>query len=285
MEIIKALGIDVGGTKTAWGVVDLDGVLLDSGSFPTPPERETFIHALQEVVREHPSHGVGVGIAGTLSKNHQETLVCTNLPHLSELPLASLLREAGAILTSLDNDARCAMIGEVWLGAAASYTSAVLLTLGTGVGGAVMQRGSVLPHPSDVSQELGRIMVDPSDVFPAVSGAGTIEAFIGGRNLEERLEISLGEIAEKAEHGDAEALDTWHVISDYFQECVRAVHDQYSSKVIIIGGKGCKDLPLYLGNHEYPCPIIPAALGSEAGIYGAARLALDLYDEQQTDWE
>ena len=86
-----------------------------------------------------------------------------------------------APLTILENDARCALIGEVWKGSAQEFSSAVLLTLGTGVGGAVMQKGTVLPHPQSISLEIGRLIVDPTDIFPTTSGFGTVEALIGGR--------------------------------------------------------------------------------------------------------
>jgi glucokinase len=285
MEPTTALAIDVGGTKIAWGVIDVDGRLLDSGSQPTPMESDAFVASLQTLVREHPAPTVGIGIAGTLTPDHQGTELCTNLPHLSQLPLVSLLKEAGAPMVALDNDGRCALIGEVWLGAAAGHTSAVLMAIGTGVGGGVMQKGKVLPHPSDVMQELGRIMVDQSDRFPAASGSGTIEAFIGGNSLADRLDINMRDISADVRRDDPEAQAVWKVISDYFAQCIRAVHEVYSCKVVIIAGKGSKDLEYYVGRHILPCTVIAAALGENAQLYGAARLALDLYDENQADWE
>lgn len=279
------LGLDVGGTKLAWGVVDRQGTLLKQGVEPTPKEQDYFLESLVQLITLHQPKAVGIGIAGVISANHQDIVVCPNIPSLSHLQLVSYIHEQSPTLVKLDNDARCALIGEVWLGTAREMSSAVLVTLGTGVGGAVMQKGVVLPHPQELSQEIGRIMVDPSDTFPAVSGPGTIEAFLGGRNLEHRLGIDLGQLAQRVRKDDSEAQEIWKDISYFFIQCMKAIYDTYTCKNIIVGGIGSKDLDYYLQD-DPPCTILSAELGSKAGVYGAARLAIDLYDEEMDEnWE
>jgi len=171
-------------------------------------------------------------------------------------------------------------------GAAKDVSSAVMITLGTGVGGAVMQREVVRPHPLDINQEIGRIIADPTDAFPAESGRGTVEALIGGLNLEQRLGIKLEKMAEKVREGDENAVATWEQISYYFIQCVRVIYATYSCKLMIVGGVGGNDLKYYLGKYEAPCPIVAAKLGTAAGVYGAAALAIDLHrDETDEDWD
>jgi glucokinase len=279
------MGFDVGGTKTAWGTFDEKGNKLKSGRFATPKTKDAFLDALVDINTTHKPVVVGIGIAGTINSEHTGTLICTNIPHLSHLDIAAVLKERCDTRAVVDNDARCALIGEVWLGNAQDITSAVLVTLGTGIGGAVMQKGKVLPHPQDIGLEVGRIVVDSSDVFPSRNGQGTIEAFLGGKNLEERLQISLHETSAQVRRGDNEAIEIWHAISYYFIQCMQAVYNQYSCKRIIIGGIGSNDLAHYLQDPP-PCEIVAAKLGELAGIYGAARLAMDYYeDEQNPDWE
>lgn len=284
MDTVTVLGVDVGGTKTAWAVTDEHGTVLKNGTYPTPTHKEAFLKALSKLVQAHSVQAVGIGIAGTVSADHEDVIVCSNLPELSHTQLVDHLKESGQEHVALDNDARCALIGEVWLGAAQEMTSALMLTLGTGVGGAVMQKGVIKAHPLDVSQEIGRIVVDSNDFFPAFGGCGTVEALLGGHNLEERLQISLAEEATKIRKNDPEAKKVWRTIADFFILTIRAVHDEYHCKNIIIGGKGGKDLEFYLQDTP-PCPVIPAVLGEKAGVIGAARIALDLWEESQKDWD
>ncbi|MCC2631945.1 MAG: hypothetical protein K0S20_644 [Patescibacteria group bacterium] len=281
------LGFDVGGTKTAWGLFTEEGKMLKSGKFMTPKEPEPFIASLLETIRAQKDViAVGIGIAGTIKPDHTGTILCVNLPQLSDLDIAAPIQAAfPEMLVYVDNDARCALIGEVWQGAAKDMSSAVLITVGTGIGGAVMQKGQVRPHPEDINKEVGRIVVDPTDVFPSKTGSGTVESFIGGKNLEERLQINLAQISDDIKTGDKEATEIWHAISYFFIQCIRAIHTEYSCKNIIVGGIGVKDLPRYLQDPA-PCPVVPALLGEAAALYGAARLAIDFYEEEQyTDWE
>ncbi len=286
------LGFDIGGTKTAWGLVSREGKLLQNGRFTTPDSRSELIKQMADVAAQQKPLGIGIGIAGTLTGNKRSTLICTNMPHFNQW---NLVDDLEAALTSkvpvlLDNDARCALIGEVWLGAASQMSSAVLITVGTGVGGAVMQKGRILPHPDDISYEVSRIVADPADVFPATSGQGTVEALIGGRNLEQRFDISLADMAQRVRKGDKEAVEVWQDISYFFLEVVKAIHAEYACKNIIVGGIGASDLKYYLQD-EPPCQVVAAKLGEEAALYGAARLAIDVYldkeerEEQETkEW-
>jgi glucokinase len=282
----QVIGFDVGGTKTAWGVFDSEGNLKQDGRFPTPQDEVEFFAELNKIISAYPVQYVGIGIAGTISVDHQDIIVCPNIPTLSHVELSDYLQSEHQVDVIIENDARCALIGEAWKGAAQELSSAVMITLGTGVGGAVMQKGRILPHPQDIQEEIGRLKADPNDIFPAPSGVGTVEALLGGRNLEKRLQIKLAEVSKLARKGDPEALEIWNIIGDFFFVSVRAIFDTFACKNLIVGGKGVHDLELYKGTHSFPCAIIPAALGELAGIYGAARLALDIYEEDQNeDWE
>ncbi len=280
------LAFDVGGTKTAWAEISEEGVLKQQGSFPTPQDRKLFLAELQKVVQKHDSvAAIGIGIAGTVSADHRGTLVCTNIPGLSHLELCEIVESTSGKPVALDNDGRCALIGEAWLGAAKDTSSAVLITLGTGVGGAVMQRHNILPHPTDLSREISHLPADPCDLFPASSGRGTVEALIGGKNIEERYGVKLNELAAdmRAEKPDAE--EFWGYVHEAFMQCIRAIYDAYNCRMIIVGGRGVADLNFYLAGTKTPCPIIPAYFGAQSGLYGAARLALDAAEESGKDWD
>lgn len=286
MTMSNVIGIDVGGTKIAWGIFDLDGKLLKKGKIPTPQDREEFLSAVVEIAKDPAVESVGMGIAGTTSADHEDVIVCPNIPSLSHFELVSHLKAALGKPVTIDNDARCALIGEVWQGAAQDTSSTVLITLGTGVGGAVMQKGSVLPHPTDIKQEIGHLVVDPQNFMETSSGRGTIEALLGGKNLEERFGTPLNELFQDIKNGNAEAESIGETISYYFLQSIKTIHYTYTCHQILIGGKGSQDLAIYL-KETPPCPVHPAKLGEDAGIYGAARLALDLreiLEEEDAEW-
>ena len=278
------LGFDIGGSKIAWGILNEEGAILKEGRFPTPDNYSNLLASLVTVAKEQKPATVGLGIPAVFDRKGVEILYSTNLPFLAHHKLAEdLCRETG-IMACMNNDAQCALIGEVWQGSAQDFSSAVLLTLGTGVGGALMQKRIVRPYPQDASLELCRLIVDPSDVFPSRTGRGTLEALIGGHSLEKRFGVSLAEMSQKAHAGNADALEFWQEVAELFQQCVLAIHTEYSCKNIIIGGIGSTDLELYM-QAPTPCPVIAAALGEKAGIYGAARIAMDYYEDFHKDWE
>jgi glucokinase len=281
------LAFDAGATKTAWALISEDGTKTDQGVFPTPREREGFLAAVRDVLESFPDHinAVGIGVAGMVSPDHRNTFVCPNIPGLSYLELATFVESTSGKPCAVENDGRCALIGEVWQGVAQETSGAVLITLGTGVGGAVMQRRKILEHPTDLSQEISHLMVDPHDLFPASSGHGTVEAMIGGRNLEERYGVTLEEMARLVRKEDPEAIDFWNLVSEAFAKCILAIHATYDCKMIIVGGRGCADLAYYLGDMKTPCPVVAAGLGAEAGLYGAAKMGMAAADEAAKDWD
>jgi len=275
------LAFDSGGTKTAWATFNEDLRLQETGQYPTPEDLQEYLDTMRTLIEKHAVKVVGLGVAGTISTDHTTVLVSPNIPYLNGVNLEEALGNE-EVLVKVDNDARCALIGEVIAGAAQSDTSVVLITIGTGIGGAVMQKGVVLPHPQDVSEEIGRIVVDPNDAFQSPTGRGTVESFIGGKNVENRFGIKLHDIAEKVRLGDPKSKQVWEQISYYFLQSLRAIHMVYSCREIIIGGIGAADLEYYLQG-EAPCRVIPAKLGVQAALYGAGRLALDRYHEELAD--
>jgi len=283
-----ALAFDIGGTKVAWALIDEEGTVKKQGHQATPHDRTEFMALLDKLIRAHKADCVGIGMAGVFSSDHSTLLSSPNIPELRDLELRTFAAELMGAPAALDNDARCALIGEVWKGAAQDTSSAVLITLGTGVGGAIMQRQRILPHPQDITLEVGYIIADPTDLFPAISGRGSIEGLLGGKNLEKRFDCNMHELATAARKKDEEALELWKVISYYFQESLQAIHSVYRCKMVIVGGKGLHDLEFYMQD-EPPCPVVPAMLGENAGLIGAARIAFDALEasneEAVRDWD
>lgn len=267
------LAFDIGGTTSRWALVNPAGKVLRLAQSSSPKSEATLLRMVSKAIRETGATNIGIAIAGTVSVDHLDTLVCTNLPNLSHRHLAAHVATHGAECF-LENDARCALLGEQWLGAARHFSNVLMLTIGTGVGGAILRGGEVLPHPTDLAEEVGRLMIDRNDLFPTDSGSGTLEALLGGKNLESRFGVKLSELAAGARRGNRELLQAWHPIQELMQRSLAVLVATYTPERIIVGGKGGKDLEWYLGETPPPVPVVPAVLGERAGLLGAAKLVL-----------
>src|ERR1051326_3999675 len=144
------LGIDIGGHQIRSGMVDDEGAILAARSIATPGDLDAFLPALQEAVRwlleaSGPPAGVGVGCKGVIDPDSTriESLRGT-LHYLQGLRIADLVGLPLDVPVFADNDARVALAGEMVWGAAKDLTNVVMLTLGNGVGGAVMVNGQLL---------------------------------------------------------------------------------------------------------------------------------------------
>lgn len=283
----RALAIDIGGTKTSWAIVDQAGKIEKQDIFPTPEDRDALLKQLIRIIADTSPQAIGIGIAGTISANHRDIVVSPNLPNLSHFEIVATLQEAHDLPIALDNDARCALIGEAWTGAATEVSSAVLLTLGTGVGGAVMQKNTVLPHPFDLTKEIAYLKADSSDIFPCRTGAGSVEALLGGKNLEMRYGCELGKVFADARKKNPEAQEIVNLISHSFKLVIETIWETYEPKLILIGGKGALDLDLYL-DYTPPTKVVAAKNGEAAGLIGAARLGYDILEktlQERAEWD
>ncbi len=164
-EMRYAIGIDLGGTNIAVGIVTQEHVLLDRDSTPTLARRpwqevaaDMARLALALVERNGLARtdcaGVGIGSPGICNGRTGEVVYSNNL-HWERVPLCAAITQQTGFACRLSNDANCAALGEVAAGAAKGCKNAVLLTLGTGVGGGVIIDGSIYEGQDSAGAELG----------------------------------------------------------------------------------------------------------------------------------
>lgn len=175
----KALGIDAGGTRIKAGVLDETGKILARNSIETPVSPSEFRQALGKIVREmnvSETSLVGVGIAckGVID---WETTRIDRMPGRPQLE-GGVLKEMIPLNVPVraDNDARVAMVGEMVWGAARGRRDAILLTLGTGVGGAIVANGELLRGAGNVAGHLGHTTVMTDGPVCNCSNHGCLEA-------------------------------------------------------------------------------------------------------------
>ncbi len=185
------LGIDIGGTRLKVGLVDGDGRILRQSLTTSPASKPALAAALPALVRQvledGPVRAAGFGCKGIIDR--ESTFVRT-MPgvwnFLEGVRLRDLLGDAvpAGLPVSADNDAKAALAGEMVWGAARGRANVFLLTLGTGIGGAILSDGRILRGASDVAGHLGHLTVD-SDGPPCICGnRGCLESVFSARAIE-----------------------------------------------------------------------------------------------------
>ena len=185
------LGIDIGGTRLKVGVVDESGRVLCEGEAPTPDNRRDLEQRLPMLIREVLGDvgpdAVGFGCKGVIDAATTEVRTMPGLwEYLQGMRLSTLLKGivADGVRVAADNDAKAAMAGEVMWGAAKGRRNAFLLTLGTGVGGAILADGKIMRGAGDVAGHLGHITADPDGPLCICGNYGCLQTVFSARAIE-----------------------------------------------------------------------------------------------------
>lgn len=313
-------GVDVGGTTVKIGLFDVDGSLLDKGSIATQVDRgadfilQRIANKILEMVRDRGLQredllGIGIGIPGPVL--HEEYVeLCVNL-NWKQVHVGELLREKIQRPVYVENDANVAALGEIWQGAGANRDSLVLLTLGTGVGGGIVVHNRVISGFHGAGGEVGHIPVLDQPVARtcgcgkhdcaelAVSATGIV-AYCGELMEKEREDSSLRHynggydaraIFMAAEKGDPVAEKVVDHTGRILGKTLAIIGGVIDPEVFVIGGGVSrageillqptrKYYKKYCFSSGRETPILSAKLGNDAGIFGAARLALTYFGEQ-----
>lgn len=299
-DLRTGIGIDMGGTNIKAVVIDLrDGKVLRSVSRPTrdgefdPAGVPLFAHAarelLHELIDETGEVPVGFSAPGIATKNFQQIYSMPNkmlgIEGFDWARFLGLRDRSGFVIL---NDAHAALLGEVWLGAARGCEDVVLLTLGTGVGGAILSNGELMLGRTGRAGHLGHLSLNPWGK-PSVLGApGTIEDEIGNHSVMARSGGRFPDtksLVEAAEAGDSQAAAVWQRSVDCLGATLVGIINAFDPERIVLGGGVAKagaalldPLGVFLDRHEWrpggaKVPVVLAELGENAGAFGAVRFA------------
>jgi glucokinase len=184
------LGIDIGGAHIRAGMVDENGAILASRTIPTPSDLDSFLPLLHEAIRwlleaTAVPAGVGIGCKGIINPDSTQVETLPGGLHFLEgLRLADLVGLPLDVPVFADNAARVALAAEMVWGAARNRQNVVMLTLGAGVGGAVLSGGRLLRGHSGVAGHLGHITVDPGGAPCSCGNRGCLETVFSARAIE-----------------------------------------------------------------------------------------------------
>jgi len=182
---VNVIGIDIGGTAVKAGLVDESGVILARQSHPTPSTAESMSALLASITTEYSpkAQAIGIGCKGIIDPETSRVAVLPGTLHYLEgLRLDELTKST--LPVTADNDARAAMAGELLWGAAKGRRNALMLTLGTGVGGAILADGRLLRGATGVAGHIGHYTIDP-DGHPCICGnRGCLETTFSAKAIE-----------------------------------------------------------------------------------------------------
>jgi glucokinase len=289
----QLIGVDLGGTAIKLGRFDRQGQLLAEAQVATPqpamPGAVTVAisEAIEQLDPDHLADLVGIGLPGPMDGSGRISRIAINLAGWQEVPLADWLEPRLKRRVTLANDANCALVGEAWTGAAQGVADAILLTLGTGVGGAVLLGGQLFSGHGGAAGELGLICVDPEGPSCNSGNNGSLEQFCSIAGLGRLSPLEPGELSRLADQGDAAALEVWRRYGQWLGIGLSSLLYVLTPEVVLIGGGlGAASrhfLPAVwqevnrrvLAQSRSGLEIRACALGNGAGRLGAAKLALD----------
>jgi glucokinase len=292
-----AIGIDLGGTKIRGGLIGHDGTPVavdeqatDAANPPTGVVAQ-IVTMVTELSRGRDVLGVGVGVPGTVEQRTGTLVQAVNLP-LRNIPLRDLIGAHIELPVALDNDGNCAALGEHRFGAAAGTTHSVTLTLGTGVGGGIVADGRLFAGAHGTGAELGHIVIerDGRPCQGSCPGRGHLEAYCSGTALGARGRevgfVDAHDVLAHAEQKDPKALALLDDLSGALGAGLVTLANTLAPDVFVIaGGLGDAAAHLILPTagrilREQALPpngearLVPATLGNDAGMIGAACLVL-----------
>src|SRR5919202_326032 len=212
---MNAIGVDVGGTKIATGVISPEGELLSEVRCPTANVREQLLSSIAESIAEvgrgYEVGGVCLAVPGFILARENKILSAANLEAIEGIPLREELGGRTGLEGTVENDANAAAWGEFRFGAGKHVEDLILVTLGTGVGGGVISHGVLLRGAGGTGGELGHITVQPAGPRCGCGNRGCLEALASGTAIarraremaEERPDSGLGRLAvERAPLGE-----------------------------------------------------------------------------------
>src|SRR4051794_12941128 len=237
-----SIGVDLGGTNIKIVVISNDGDVLEYLTCDTADSEGSWAETIKknlELIEEKrgqsPCH-IGLAAPGLAAKDGRSIAYMQGrLKGLQGFEWQDFLKTRVVVL----NDAHAALLGEAWRGAAQGYRNAILLTLGTGVGGAVLVEGRLIKGQIGRAGHLGHVTVNADGSSDIVNTPGSLEQMIGNYNVAERSGgrfTSTRLLVEAHLNGDAEASRIWLRSVHYLAAAIGSFINAFDPEIVIVGG-------------------------------------------------
>lgn len=289
----KVIGIDIGGTKILGGVIGSNGDLIKFKETSTDAYlgRDHILKKLFGVLDDlfdTDIEGIGIGSAGRINFNTGEVIYATdNLPGWTGINLKEIISQKYRTKTIVENDVNAAIVGENWLGSAKSFKDVLMITLGTGVGGAIILDGKLIRGSHFSAAEIGHTILYPDGKRCNCGQNGCVEQYISGTAIYKRYnEIAGSNLVNSAK----DVFDLYmkndkisKLVVDEFVKSLSLlifnIRNFIDPEIIILGGgvTNSKDLWWEYLKSQIKCDlnISIAGLNNFSTVYGAAKLILN----------
>jgi glucokinase len=300
------LGLDIGATHSKAGLMDEQGRMIDQFITPTRAEEQAesmfndiinLLYQRQKNRHGFTLEGIGVGLPGVLNLEKSKIREASNLKRWVGFPLKEFLEAKTSARVVIENDASMAALGEYWAGAGKRYNSMLMLTLGSGIGGAIIHQGKILEW-NGFSSEIGHMVINYNGPLCRCGKRGCLETYNGRYGLQ-RLQqeivnrqnttghnelnepLTPKQLSEKAINGDPVARQIFTEAGDALGIGISNILNLLRVDAIIIGGGIARAWPGMLDqaektmiDHTFQLEqntklIHPAELGESAGVIGA----------------
>ena len=312
----KRIGIDVGGTNVKIALVDGEGKIIYSNSVPTYAQMgyEYTVNNIKQASRDllketntdaKEIEGIGFDFPGQVDYKTGVVKLAPNIPGWVNVPIAQMIEAEFNIPTRIDNDVRCAALGELKFGAGKGCENFVCITVGTGIGSGLVINGQLVRGAANAAGEIGHIKLQMNGgPICGCGDTGCLEAFASGPSIvamaQEYLkggkstkfremagadgEITPYIVAKAAEAGDPVAKRIFEIVGTYIGMGLVSVINLLNPEKVIIGGgvaaagdllldpirKTIKERAMVVAGNSVE--IVPAELGNSAGVIGASML-------------
>ena len=300
------IGVDLGGTNLRVALLGQDGTILDKQKEATH-SAEGWAKVVARLVgnirrqREvalrngHDVAAVGVGAPGVIHADTGVVVKSPNFPDWNNLPLKAELEKALNIPVFIENDANAAALGEQWRGAGQGIPSMIFITLGTGVGGGIVLNNKIWHGADGMAGELGHMTLVPDGRKCGCGNTGCLEMYASSRGIVQsyrdalasaQKELTSEQVFQAARQGDGPAIQVMNGMGRYLGIGIANLINIVNPEMVVIGG-GVRDAwPLFIDAtreeikkraFEYPAErtrIVPSMLGDDAGMVGAAAVAI-----------
>lgn len=296
---MSTLALDIGGTKIAVGLVDPDGDLLHHVQLPTPRTDAEAIWSVAEglladAVKAAPGdvRGVGIASAGPIDLPNG-TVSPINITAWQRFPIVDRVAASTGLSVRLGGDGLCMAMGERWRGAGRDAQFLLGMVVSTGIGGGLVLDGAPYDGRTGNAGHVGHVVVEPDGALCTCGGHGCVETVASGPHLarwarengwDAPPEADAKELADAANAGDALALKAFHRGANAIARMIASVAAVCDLDLVVIGGGVAKSgallfdplheaLGYYAGlDFIKDLRVVPAELGGDAGLVGAAAL-------------
>jgi glucokinase len=312
MQKNYVIGIDLGGTKISGAISNIQGEVLSQYTISTNAVEgdeavlSRIIQVIDTVLKESGKEiseisAIGIGSPGPLDAKKGVIIESANLP-FRNFNLIAPITEKFNIPTFLENDANVAALGEFMFGAGKGTQNMIYITVSTGIGGGAILNGKLYRGSTSNALEIGHTTVSPHGPKCNCGNHGCAEAFASGTAIAKRVKEVLSEgvktslsnysnptsyeVFREAEKGDEVAVNILNTSLEYLGICVSNTIVSFDPEMVVIGGGVSKGGDIVfdkvrevvrqrcLKSMAESCSILPAGLGTDAGVMGAVALAI-----------